>query len=201
MARAFVRLFAKAQRLGLLKRRLASDIGDVAALQFYRHQLNRMIRELAKLKNFEIIIALTPRHSRLQTRPGFRHMAQDNGDLGRRMARCFDRFRRRRTILIGADIPDLNAAIIRSAADALKCHDAAFGPAVDGGYYLVAMGAKRPAAAFANVRWSSSQAFSDTLANFRHHRVGFLEKLQDVDTGRDLKATSISSLRRTLKCP
>ncbi len=110
-------------------------------------------------------------------------------------------FRRRQVILIGADIPDLNAAIIRHAARALKSHDAAFGPAADGGYYLVAMGAKRPATPFANVRWSSPHALADTLMNFRHHSVTALETLHDVDTGNDLKATSISSLRRTPKYP
>ncbi len=201
MARPVVILFARTPRLGLVKRRLASDIGDVAALRFYRNQLTRMIRELAKLKNFEIIIALTPRHSRLQPKPRFHGISQSKGDLGQRMARCFDMFRRRQVILIGADIPDLNAAIIRHAARALKSHDAAFGPAADGGYYLVAMGAKRPATPFANVRWSSPHALADTLMNFRHHSVTALETLHDVDTGNDLKATSISSLRRTPKYP
>ncbi len=47
MARPVVILFARTPRLGLVKRRLASDIGDVAALRFYRNQLTRMIRELA----------------------------------------------------------------------------------------------------------------------------------------------------------
>ncbi|MDE8348661.1 MAG: TIGR04282 family arsenosugar biosynthesis glycosyltransferase [Acidocella sp.] len=201
MARPVVILFAKSPRLGLVKRRLASEIGDVAALRFYRNQLFRMIRELAKLKNFEVILALTPRHSRLQTRPGFRNITQNNSGLGQRMARCFDMFRRRQVILIGADIPDLSAAIIRSAVQKLKSHDAAFGPAADGGYYLVAMGAKRPTAPFANVRWSSPHALSDTLMNFQHHRITMLEKLHDVDTGHDFKTASISSLRRVPKYP
>ncbi len=201
MAKPVIILFAKAPRLGQVKRRLASRIGDVAALRFYRNQLARIIRELARLKNFEIIIALTPRHSRLQPPPRFRGITQSKGDLGRRMAQCFNVFRRRHVILIGADIPDLNAATIRRTARALKCHDAAFGPAIDGGYYLVAMGAKRPIAPFANVRWSSPHALADTLMNFRHRRIAMLDTLSDVDTVDDLKATSISSLRRTPKCP
>ncbi|MDE8343093.1 MAG: TIGR04282 family arsenosugar biosynthesis glycosyltransferase [Acidocella sp.] len=201
MARPVIILFAKAPRLGQVKRRLASSIGDVAALRFYRNQLTRIIHELARLKNFEIIIALTPRHCRLQARPLFRGITQHKGDMGQRMARCFAMFRRRPVILIGADIPDLNAAIIRRAARALKCHDAAFGPAIDGGYYLVAMGAKRPTDPFANVRWSSPHALADTLMNFRHRRIAMLDTLSDVDTVDDLKATSISSLRRTPKCP
>ncbi len=192
MVKPVVILFARAPRLGQVKRRLAASIGAVAALQFYRNQLARIRRDLARLKNFETIIALTPRRAKLPAVRGQKIIAQSHGDLGQRMGHCFNQFRRRRVILIGADIPDLNATIIRAAAQALRHHAAAFGPAADGGYYLVAMGPRRPAKPFADVRWSSPHALADTLANFRAMRVATLPILQDVDTVADLK---ISALR------
>ena len=42
-----------------------------------------------------------------------------------------------RALLIGTDAPQLDAAYLRAAADALDGVDAVFGPAADGGYTLV----------------------------------------------------------------
>jgi hypothetical protein len=61
---------------------------------------------------------------------------------------------------------------------------------VDGGYWLVALGPRRPARPFAGVRWSSPHALADTLANFRGRRVALLRELRDVDCAADLRAMS-----------
>ena len=63
-----------------------------------------------------------------------------------------------------------------------------FGPATDGGYWLVGYGPRRPQRPFARVRWSGEHALADTLANFRGRRVAFLRPLDDVDTAEDLAA-------------
>ena len=60
------------------------------------------------------------------------------------------RFRRGNVAIIGSDIPDANAADLRAAFRALGRHDAVFGPAEDGGYWLVALGPRRPAQPFVN---------------------------------------------------
>ena len=65
---------------------------------------------------------------------------------------------------------------------------ACFGPAADGGYWLVALSPRRPSAPFAGVRWSSEWALADTLANFSNHRVAMLRELRDVDSAADLAA-------------
>jgi rSAM/selenodomain-associated transferase 1 len=186
MAKPVVILFARAPRLGQVKRRLAAGIGDVPALRFYRSQLSRMIREVSRLRGFTITIALTPRRARLRAPRRFSIINQSHGGLGTRMHAAFNRYRKRPVILIGSDIPGLNARHIRTAANALKSHHAAFGPAADGGYYLIAMGANRPATPFANIRWSSPHALGDTLANFAARRIARLETLHDVDTKDDL---------------
>ena len=60
-----------------------------------------------------------------------------------------------------------------------------FGPAADGGFWLV--GARRRPhlpALFARVRWSSPHALADTLAGLpRGARVGFAATLEDIDDG------------------
>jgi glycosyltransferase A (GT-A) superfamily protein (DUF2064 family) len=102
-----------------------------------------------------------------------------------RMQRAFARFPRRLVVLVGSDIPALGVGDVRGAARGLRRWDALFGPAADGGYYLVAMGGRRPARAFAGVRWSSADALADTLRNFDRLRVGFGRVLRDVDCAAD----------------
>jgi rSAM/selenodomain-associated transferase 1 len=186
MAKPVVILFAKAPRLGTVKKRLARSIGEMPALRFYRNTLAATLRKLGRLDGFETIIAITPDRAWLRHPPGWAVAGQGAGDLGVRMARAFQKFPRRRVILVGADIPDLAAAEIRAAAKALLACDAVFGPAADGGYYLVAMGARRPVAPFAKARWSTEHALADTAKNFAHLRVTKLRVLRDVDTADDL---------------
>jgi rSAM/selenodomain-associated transferase 1 len=189
MAEPLIILFARAPRLGCVKRRLAAGIGAVAALRFHRAQLARMLLEL---RPFRAVLAITPDRARFRPAPKIPIIGQGHGDLGARMARAFTRFPRRPVILIGADIPDLDAGILRAAIRHLRAHDAVFGPAADGGYYLVAMSTKRPSAPFANVRWSTEHALADTLKNHpRRHRIAFLPMLADVDSPENLKNHAI----------
>jgi len=178
MAKPIIILFARAPRLGCVKCRLAAGIGAVPALRFYRNQLSRMSRAL---KPFQSITAVTPRNATWpgQIRPT---IPQSAGNLGARMHNAFKSFKNRPTILIGADIPALTAPIIRTAIKTLTHHDAVFGPAEDGGYYLVGMARRRPAKPFANVRWSTTQALADTLQNFAKFKIATLPTLADIDT-------------------
>ena len=110
---------------------------------------------------------------------------QGRGDIGARMHRAFRAFPRGRVVIIGSDIPDANAADIAAAFRALGAADAVFGPAADGGYWLVGVTPRRPAHPFANARWSTEHALADTLRNFAHRRVVLLRTLHDVDTAAD----------------
>jgi hypothetical protein len=112
-------------------------------------------------------------------------IGQGGGDIGERMRRACQRFRRGKVAIIGCDIPDAGVADVRAAFHALGRADAVFGPATDGGYWLVGLGLRRPAHPFANARWSTEHALADTLVNFRARRVAFLRTLSDVDTADD----------------
>jgi glycosyltransferase A (GT-A) superfamily protein (DUF2064 family) len=96
--------------------------------------------------------------------------------------------RHRRAVLVGSDIPGLSRDDIAAAFRALGRADAVFGPAEDGGYWLVGLGPRRPARPFAAVRWSTRYALADTLTNFAGRRVALLRTLRDVDTAADLAA-------------
>jgi len=171
-----------------VKRRLARDIGDVAALVFYRRCAARTLR-LARDPRWQTVVALTPDRASRGLRGlaprNLRIVPQGRGDLGTRMARVFQTLGPGRIAIVGADIPDMNARHIARAFRALGGVDAVFGPAVDGGFWLV--GLRRAALApriFANVRWSSRHALADVRKNLAvGARVALIETLEDVDDG------------------
>ncbi len=175
-------VFARAPRLGTVKKRLARDIGDRAALRFHQGNTVRLLRALRRDRRFRTVLAITPDNARW---PGIgRCVAQGRGDLGERMQRvCAGR---RRVVIVGTDIPALDADDVAAAFRALGRAQAVFGPSVDGGYWLVGLGPRRPARPFAGVRWSTSDALADTIRNFHGRSVRMLRTLRDVDTVADL---------------
>jgi rSAM/selenodomain-associated transferase 1 len=175
-------VFSRAPRLGAVKRRLASGIGDRAALRFHRATLLRLLRALAADRRFDTVLALTPDGARFALPPRATRMDQGKGDLGRRMHRALARFPHGRALVIGSDIPAAGAADVAAAFRALGRAEAVFGPAEDGGYWLVGLGPRRPARPFAGVRWSTAHALADTLVNFGGRRVAMLRPLSDVDS-------------------
>lgn len=180
-------LFVRAPGLGRGKRRLASDIGDLAALRFERLMIERLLRRLTD-RRWELRIAVTPDRARRVAagwRRGIAAYGQGAGDLGVRMQRALLAVSPGLVVLVGGDIPALRAAHIATAFRLLRAHDLVFGPSADGGFWLV--GAHRPprfAGLFDGVRWSSPDALADALAGLpRCIKVGFADTLEDVDDG------------------
>jgi rSAM/selenodomain-associated transferase 1 len=181
-------VFARAPRLGTVKRRLARAIGARAALAAHRALLAQTLRRVGRDRRFATVLAVTPDRARGPWTRGLPRVGQGQGDLGARMLRLIRRHSRGRVAIVGADIPGLAAADIARAFHRLRGAEAAFGPAKDGGYWLVALGPRRPARPFAGVRWSSPHALADTLRNFAPRRVAWLRRLADLDTIDDWRA-------------
>ena len=179
-------LFARAPRLGRVKRRLAADIGARAALRFHAETLRRLLWALARERRFRTVLALTPDRAFLRAPPGVARIGQGRGDLGTRMARAIGRFPRRRVVLLGSDIPEAGAADVIAALGALGRARAVFGPAADGGFWLVGFGPLRIAAPFRGVRWSVPRTLADALVRQRGRKVAFVRTLSDVDRAADL---------------
>jgi rSAM/selenodomain-associated transferase 1 len=181
-------LFARAPQLGGGKRRLAHDIGEVGALRFERLMLTRLLRRLGGGRRWRLRLAVTPDRAARQARHWRRGVAvvgQGPGNLGMRMDRALREAPPGPVVLVGADIPALAARHVAAAFRLLGRCDLVFGPAADGGFWLV--GARRRPRLpplFAQVRWSSPDALTDTLAGLpRGIAVGFVETLEDVDDG------------------
>jgi len=184
-------VFVKAPRLGAVKTRLAADIGALAAWRFYRAMTARLLRRLGRDRRWRLWLAVTPdrfAHGPAFWPPTLPRLAQGGGDLGRRMARVLNALPPGPAIIVGSDVPGIGVDHVARAFAALSAHDLVFGPAADGGYWLV--GARRrplPRGMFANVRWSSAHALADTLAGLdRRRSVALIDRLADVDRGADL---------------
>ena len=181
-------VFARAPALGTGKRRLARDIGDLAALRFERQMLARLLRRLGRDRRWHLRLAVTPDRARHRKRLWPRAIqiaGQGRGDLGERMRRALAACPPGPAVLIGTDIPALGPGHIAEAFRLLGRYEIVFGPAADGGFWLV--GARRSSCLpplFGKVRWSGPQALEDVLANLPPHvSVGFAARLQDVDDG------------------
>jgi rSAM/selenodomain-associated transferase 1 len=180
-------LFARAPRLGGVKRRLAAGIGRRAALRFHRINTESLIRRLAQDRRWRTMLAVTPEAWRWPMHPP--RMIQRGHDLGARMANALAGAPPGPVILVGSDIPGITADTIARAFRALGAADAVFGPARDGGYWLVGVrGRGLLRGLFSDVRWSSEHALVDTIANLpagrRHVLVDMLEDVDDAESWR-----------------
>ncbi len=182
-------IFLRAPRLGRVKSRLAAGIGDVAALRFYRETSAQVLRRLASDRRWRSELWVTPDRDRGAPWPvRVPTRGQGQGDLGVRMARVFAALPPGPAVIIGSDIPDITRAHIAEAFRALGRTEAVFGPAADGGYWLVGLRRRPrvPRGLFAQVRWSSPHALADTLAGLpRGMSVARLALLHDIDDAAD----------------
>ena len=181
-------LFVRAPQLSRGKRRLAREIGDVATVRFERLMLALLLRRLAADRRWRLRIAVTPDKARCQARHWRRGVdvtGQGGGDLGTRMHRALTACPPGPVVLVGGDIPALTARHVATAFHQLGSCDLVFGPAEDGGFWLVgARRSPRLPPLFDKVRWSSPHALADTLAELpRRVKVGFVDRLEDVDDG------------------
>ncbi|MDC0737622.1 TIGR04282 family arsenosugar biosynthesis glycosyltransferase [Cognatishimia sp. SS12] len=189
--RATLVVMVKEPHPGRVKTRLGRDLGMTGAAWWFRHQVAAVLRRLQSPK-WDLVLAVAPDHEGLQSRVWPAHLAripQGAGDLGARMARIFRTLPPGPVCIIGADIPGITQQHIASAFAALGTQDAIFGPAPDGGYWLVGLKRARavPAGLFEGVRWSTEHALSDSIATMKDLRIAKIATLRDVDTLSDLK--------------
>jgi uncharacterized protein len=182
-------IMVKEPRLGRVKTRLALEIGAVEATRFYRTVTANLIRRLAGDPRWETVLGIAP--DRAEGRGiwprWLARVPQGRGDIGERMHRLLAHSGGP-SVLIGSDIPGVRAAHIAEAFRLLAGRDAVFGPAADGGFWLI--GTKAGTALpgmFAGVEWSSPSTLTQTLRNFEDKRVGFAATLSDVDDAASLR--------------
>ena len=194
-------IMLKEPKAGRVKSRLARDVGAVLATRFYRDTMTSAVWRLGSDPRWQTLLAVSP-DSAIESnmiKAGLARIRQQSGDLGQRLQRVVDGVPPGPVVIIGTDIPGITPADIWAAFRALGSHDAVFGPATDGGYWLVGL-KRRPSCPriFKSVRWSTAFALGDTKANLIGRSVAEIGGKDDVDDGRDMARLAHLAGRRIL---
>jgi uncharacterized protein len=194
-AQPILLVFVKYPEPGKVKTRLAAEVGAEAAASMYREWVGIVLRAVQPVRPGVRVVGYFDGAAAGDFAEWGEYidlwLEQPGGPLGFRLAVAFDwgHDRGHLVLAIGTDCLDLNAGHITSAVDLLRDHDAVFGPAEDGGYYLVGTRRRIPGL-FECVRWSSPDTLGDQLA--RAHHLGcqyvLLPTLADIDTAADWRA-------------
>lgn len=200
-------IFVKTPGRSPIKTRLAADVGRECAEDWHQRAAECVARvvQTAGLPCYWAVAEPDALDDPLWS--GLPRLAQCSGSLGQRMAGIQQQLLARHSaaILLGADLPQLQAAHLHAAADWLDHAGprAVLGLARDGGFWL--FGANRRVA---EARWTSvSYSRPGTARAFRNALgEGFawseLETLTDLDTRDDLAAVQaeLGRINHPLPC-
>lgn len=201
MSEELVIVFVKNIRLGKVKTRLAKTIGDQAASEVYNELVHVTEKATANLNTdiriyFSDAIVDTLWH-------GEHKVIQHGNNLGERMENAFiDGFNDgyKKVVLIGSDLPDISTEHINAGLQALNTVDVVFGPANDGGYYLVGM-SRLHTIVFNDKPWSQAHLLTLTLEELTKNDLSntLLQPLNDIDTYKDLIESNFYRSNNALK--
>jgi rSAM/selenodomain-associated transferase 1 len=201
MTKSLVIVFVKNSKLGTVKTRLAKTIGNYGASEVYSELVQITEKATEQLQvDKRIYFSNAVVDTRWQN--DFKAV-QSGSDLGERMLNAFkqgfeDGYER--IVLIGSDLPEISSLHILKGLKALETKDVVFGPAEDGGYYLVGL-SKMNTTIFTNKPWSQPTLLQTTLQELQklNSSVSTLEALNDIDTYEDLIASDFYKSNKKLQ--
>ena len=189
-------VFLKHPTPGQVKTRLAGTIGNDEATSLYGQWISLVLNKLQSLRGNVRLIgyydgASADKFSEWQLLAD-EWWPQPTADLGSRLEAGFQKAftaPARGCLAVGTDCLELGVEDVVTATHALEQYDAVFGPAHDGGYYLVGTQSLLPDF-FHGIRWSSPQTLEDHLRRCNENRwsVSLLSRRRDIDSYEDLLA-------------
>jgi len=187
-------IFTRAPRAGQVKTRLMPQLGAQGAADFHARLIHHCLQTVTHAGLCPVELWCAPSCHDLffhdcRDRYGVELYDQTSGDLGERMHAALGSAlaRAESAVLIGTDIPSIEAADLDAAFQALQQgKDAVVGPARDGGYYLV--GLKQPGRRlFEGIPWGTSAVFQETVNRLQRLDMDWLRLREhaDIDTPED----------------
>jgi rSAM/selenodomain-associated transferase 1 len=181
-------VIAKEPRPGRVKTRLCPPFDPGQCAHLAAAALRDTLRAVAATPVRHRVLVLD---GHLGDRPldGFTVIPQRGDGLDQRLAAAFTdahRLHQVPTVLIGMDTPQVTPALLSTAITALSDHDAVFGPATDGGFWL--LGLRRPepglllGVPMSTARTGAAQLHRLSEAGLT---VATMPRLTDVDTAAD----------------
>jgi len=189
MSKNLIIVFTRNPELGKCKTRLATSIGNKNALEVYKRLVAHTSKTIQQVK-VDAVVFYTEKIQKNDTWNDdfFQKQIQIEGHLGEKMQAAFEwGFAKgyEKICIIGSDLLDLKSSNLTKAFQQLEKSDLVFGPAEDGGYYLMGMKKVHPAAFFKKA-WSTNTVLQQTLKDLQNKSVAFLSEKNDIDTLEDL---------------
>ena len=186
-------ILLKAPRLGLVKTRLASEVGERHALRLYRIMAGRVLAAV-RTAGLDAIIWFTPPEALAEMEfwlgDSWEFRPQVTGDLGARLAATARAVPRGHPwMAVCADCPSITATVLRQACTDLERAGVVIGPTHDGGYYLI--GGRTPLPdIFTAMPWGTNRVLAETRVRLARISAVWheLPLLRDVHTADDARA-------------
>jgi len=194
-----VALFVRHPVPGQVKTRLARDIGNENACQFYQAMVKDI---LCTISSSHVPLYLFHDGSDSTGLPqpwldaACSIVAQHGHTIGERMTEAFKLLfsqNKQQVILLGSDIPGIETHMLLESFEILESDDIAIVPATDGGYCLIAIQQTSfDDRIFQDIEWSTERVLQTTLERIDECglRVTLLASRQDIDTCEDLQTYS-----------
>lgn len=195
MSKALI-IFAKRPSPGRVKTRLVPHLAAEEAAELYRRMLFDILAKTGQMKDVDKFLFYEQGAGAAEyfaeTASGGCICPQVGEGMGERLEAAFDHVFRlgySEVAAIGTDSPDLPVSFVERAFELLHFPnvDAVFGPAGDGGYYLVAM-TRLHRELFRDIPWSTGGVMERSLAKAAGAGIAtaLLPLWHDVDTAADL---------------
>ncbi|MEM1297154.1 MAG: TIGR04282 family arsenosugar biosynthesis glycosyltransferase, partial [Verrucomicrobiota bacterium] len=180
--------------------RLGAEIGDEAAVIVYRRLVREVLAVVRESTADGVRVLFDPPSQEDDVRTwitgewpdppeNLEFVAQAEGDLGARLSAAFESaFAQgyRKVAAIGTDCVEIAPETFSMTWQRLEEEDVVFGPAADGGYYLIGMSLFKPEL-FRDIPWSSDETLNKSVecAMELNLRIGSLPISTDIDTAEE----------------
>ena len=196
---------------GRCKRRLSRDLDNVLGLSHSSERATRIqtrltlhtaavVRGIADTMEIKPVLSVSGLGPRAARRWGQRLglpqvRLQGRGQLGTRLRRQFMHGHRHGipSLVIGTDLPELNPDDLKQAIEHLESHDLVLGPASDGGYWLLGIGASLICSPqhwpLIGIPWGGPTVMEATLTAAHMHGIStaLVPRRNDLDHWKDLQ--------------
>jgi hypothetical protein len=190
-------VFVKNLIPGMVKTRLAKDIGQDMAMEVYKElvsftaEISDKVKDVDKAVYYSLYVEMWDFFNDEK----YQKSIQQGNDLGQRMLNAFyDAFEEgyEKVVLIGSDTPDISKKLIVEAYAKLDDSDVVVGPAEDGGYYLIGMKDAHKEL-FEGMTYSHADVYQELIeaAEDMSLKVSTIQTLFDIDTVDDMKKAGI----------
>jgi len=198
--------FCKHPVPGLVKSRLAKDLGEEQAAEVYKLMLEETVKNICST-SMEVFLYCYPdiNHPILHAYQNKFNLAlkpQLGEDLGMKMHHAIKNHLNNKTnvVLIGTDCLEIDTDYIDEAFEKLNTgFDIVLGPAIDGGYALIGA-SKIDKTIFQNISWSSDMVLKQTEEQIRSlgWKYYLLKPVRDLDHLEDYEYFSTHTKYRGL---